>query len=243
MGGRCAIHAPSCGRQTCLLLLVALLLPRAWPLLIKVYWAIRIWYEVCICLGFSKFSFSYRNIVGTGGFSGRAIMRPQDVVLLDMPSSHSHSLSALGDFLGGPSCGLGILFYWIFLYSFPLPHYFSLVCFFPSPPAIHLSIPHHQVWQCFAHIKHLKHQHITSAWFASSPLHPPFTYLPIPHHQVWQCFAHIKHLKHKHITSGLVCFFPSPLPLVHSLTLPQQVSSAIHGSLVVCMGHLGVHRM
>jgi len=80
-------------------------------------------------------------------------------------------------------------------------------------------------------------------WFASSPLHTPFTYLPIPHHQVWQCFAHIKHLKHKHITSGLVCFFPSPLPLVHSLTLPQQVSSAIYGSLVVCMGHLGVHIM
>src|SRR5882724_6568273 len=91
MGGRCAIHAPSCGRQMCLLLLVALLLPRAWPLLIKVYWAIRIWYEVCICLGLSKFSFSYRNIVGTGGFFGRAIMRPRDVVLLDMHSSHSHS--------------------------------------------------------------------------------------------------------------------------------------------------------
>jgi len=48
-------------------------------------------------------------------------------------------------------------------------------------------------------------------------------HLPIPHHQVWQCFAHIKHLKHKHITSGLVRFFPSPLPLVHLLTLPQQV--------------------
>src|SRR5882724_6660018 len=68
-------------------------------------------------------------------------------------------------------------------------------------------------------------------------------HLPIPHHQVWQCFAHIKHLKHQHITSGLVCFFPSPLPLVRLLTHPQQVSSAIHGSLVVCMGHLGVHRM
>src|SRR5882724_7890899 len=234
MGGRCAIHVPSCGRQTCLMMLVTLLLPRAWPLLIKVYWAIRIWYEVCVCLGLSEFSFSYRNIVGTGGFSGRAIMWPRDVVLLDMPSSHSHSLLALGDFLGGPSCGLGMLFYWICplvtptpcrhwgifweghhvasgccsigyaLYSLPLPHYLGLVCFFPSPPAIHL---------------------------------------PIPHHQVWQCFAHIKHLKHKNITSGLVRFFPSPLPLVHLLTLPQQVSSAIHGSLVVCMGHLGVHRM
>src|SRR5882724_13140776 len=41
---------------------------------------------------------------------------------------------------------------------------------------------------------------------------------------------------------SLVCFFPSPLPLVLSLTLPQQVSSTIHGSLVG-MGHLGVHRM
>ena len=70
-----------------------------------------IWDEVCVCLGLSNFSFSYRNIVGTGGFSGRAIMWPRDVVLLDMPSSHSHSLLALGDFLGGPSCGLGMLFY------------------------------------------------------------------------------------------------------------------------------------
>src|SRR5882724_7200220 len=85
MGGRCAIHVPSCGRQTCLMMLVTLLLPRAWPLLIKVYWAIRIWYEVCVCLGLSEFSFSYRNIVGTGGFSGRAIMRPRDVVLLLCP--------------------------------------------------------------------------------------------------------------------------------------------------------------
>src|SRR5882724_8954296 len=68
-----------------------------------------IWDEVYVCLGLSDISFSYRNIVGTGGFSGRAIMRPQDVVLLDMPASHSHS-------------------------------------------------------------------HITSAWFASSPLHLPFTY-------------------------------------------------------------------
>src|SRR5882724_6131072 len=135
-----------------------------------------IWDEVCICLGLSDFYFSYRNIVGTGGFSGRAIMRPRDVVLLDMPSSHSHSLSALGDFLGGPSCGLGMLFYWICPLVTPTPtllrlglllplstrhslthstppglavlhshqaleastHYFGLVCFFPSPPAIHL---------------------------------------------------------------------------------------------------------
>src|SRR5882724_11559267 len=125
----------------------------------------------------------------------------------------------------------------------PTPTLLRLGLLLPLSTAIHLPIPHHQVWQCFTHIKHLKHQHNTSAWFASSPLHLPFTYLPIPHHQVWQCFAHIKHLKHKHITSGLVCFFPSPLPLVHSLTLPQQASSAIYGSLVVCMGHLGVHIM
>src|SRR5882724_10289116 len=78
-----------------------------------------IWDEVCICLGLSEISFSYRNIVGTGGFSGRAIMWPRDVVLLDMPSSHSHSLSALGDFLGGPSCGL--VFYWICPLVTPTP--------------------------------------------------------------------------------------------------------------------------
>src|SRR5882724_11638135 len=80
-----------------------------------------IWDEVCVCLGLSDFFFSYRNIVGTGGFSGRAIMRPRDVVLLDMPSSHPHSLSALGDFLGGPSCGLGMLFYWICPLVTPTP--------------------------------------------------------------------------------------------------------------------------
>src|SRR5882724_10130064 len=146
-----------------------------------------IWDEVCICPGLSKFSFSYRNIVGTGGFSGRAIMWPQDVVPLDMPSSHSHSLLALVDFLGGPSCGLGMLFYWICPLVTPTPtllqlgfllplstchltYPFGLVCFFPSPPAIHLPIPHCQVYQCFAHIKHLRHQHSTLAWFASSPL-------------------------------------------------------------------------
>jgi len=149
--------------------------------------------------------FSYRNIVGTGGFSGRAIMRPWDVVLLDMPSSHSHSLSALGDFLGGPSCSLRMLFYWNIPSSHshsllalgifweghhvasgccsidmplvtPTPTLLQLGFLLPSSPTIHLPIPHHQVWKCFAHIKHLRHQHITSAWFASSPLHLPFTY-------------------------------------------------------------------
>src|SRR5882724_129579 len=135
-----------------------------------------IWYEVCICLGLSKFSFSYRNIVGTGGFSGRAIMWPWDVVLLDMPSGHSHS------------------------------------------------------------------------WFASSPLHPP-SHLPIQlglllplstchllTHSTPPGLAVLcshQALKASAQYFGLVCFFPSPLPLVHSLTLPQQVSSAIHGLLVV----------
>src|SRR5882724_8897761 len=61
-----------------------------------------IWYEVCICLGLSKFSFSYRNIVGTGGFYGRPIMQPQDFVLLDMPSSHSHSHITLDWFSSSP---------------------------------------------------------------------------------------------------------------------------------------------
>jgi len=146
MGGRCAIHVPSCGRQTCLLLLVALLLPWAWPLLIKVYWAIRYGMRYVSALASPNFLFSYRNIVGTGGFSGRAIMRPRDVVLLDMPLVT------------------------------PTPTLLWLGLLLPLFPAIHLPIPHHQVWQCFAHIKHLRHQHITLAWFASSPLHPPFTY-------------------------------------------------------------------
>src|SRR5882724_9235319 len=133
-----------------------------------------IWDEVWICLGLSNFSFSYRNIVGTGGFSGRAIMWPRDVVLLDMP----------------------------------------LVT--PTPTLLQLGLllplfPHHSL------------THSTPPGLA--------------------VLAHIKHLRHQHITLGLVCFFPSPLPLVHLLTLPQQVSSTIHGLLVVCMGHLGVHRM
>src|SRR5882724_12013896 len=108
-------------------------------------------------------------------------MRPQGVVLLDMPSSHSHS-------------------------------------------------------------------HFTSAWFASSPLHLP-SHLPIqlglllplsPCHSLTHstppglAVLHSQQaLKASAQYFGLVCFFPSPLPLVHSLTLPQQVSSAIHGSLVV----------
>jgi len=116
-------------------------------------------------LGLSEFSFSYMNIVGhwgifweghqwpqeclfywicplvtplpvsTGGFSGRAIMQPWDVVLLDMPSSQLPLLSALGAFLGGPSCGLGCCSIGYALVT-PTPHYFSLVCFFPSSPAI-----------------------------------------------------------------------------------------------------------
>jgi len=50
-------------------------------------------------------------------------------------------------------------------------HYFGWFASSPLPLPSHLPIPHCQVWQCFAHIKHLRHQHITLAWFASSPLH------------------------------------------------------------------------
>src|SRR5882724_12013897 len=134
-------------------------------------------------------------------------MRPRDVVQLDMPSSHSHFLLALGDFLGGPSCGLRVLFYWICPLVIPTPtllqlglllplstchltYPFSLVCFFPSPPAIHLPIPHHQVWQCFTHSKHLRHQHSTLAWFASSllPCHL-FIHSPSPNRFLPQYMA------------------------------------------------------
>src|SRR5882724_12736866 len=108
MGGRCAIHVPSCGRQTCLLLLVALLPPQAWPLLIKVYWAIQIWYEVCICLGLRIFFFLQEHC-GHWGIFWEGHHAASGCCSIAMPSSHSHS-------------------------------------------------------------------HITSAWFASSPLHPPFTY-------------------------------------------------------------------
>src|SRR5882724_11118533 len=99
-------------------------------------------------------------------------MQPWDVVLLDMPSSHSHSLSALGDFLGGPSCGLGMLFYWICPLVTPTPcwhwgifwegHHVASGCCSIAMPSSH------------------SHSHITSAWFASSPLHPPFTYPSTP---------------------------------------------------------------
>src|SRR5882724_7224672 len=83
MGGRCAIHVPSCGRQTCLLLLVTLLPPQSWPLLIKVYWAIQYGMRYASALASPTFLFP------TG------------------------TLWALGAFLGGPSCGLRMLFYWI----------------------------------------------------------------------------------------------------------------------------------
>src|SRR5882724_7269455 len=132
-----------------------------------------IWYEVCICLGLSKFSFSYRNIVGTGGLSGRAIMWPRDVVLLDMP----------------------------------------LVT--PTPTLLQLGL-----------LLPLSTRH--------SLTHSTLPGLAVLHsHQALKASAQY---------FGLVCFFPSPLPLVRLLTLPQQVSSEIHGSLVG-MGHLGVHRM
>src|SRR5882724_10834896 len=124
MGGRCAIHAPSCGRQTCLLLLVALLPPQAWPLLIKVYWAIQ--YRMRYASALASLTFLFPT--GT--------------------------LWALGAFLGGQSCGLGMLFYWIYPLVTPtllqlglllplstrhLTYPFGLVCFFPSPPAISLT--------------------------------------------------------------------------------------------------------
>src|SRR5882724_1640566 len=61
-------------------------------------------------------------------------MWPWDVVLLDMPSSHSHSLSALGDFLGGPSCGLRMLFYWICPLVTPTPTLLQLGLLLPLFP-------------------------------------------------------------------------------------------------------------
>src|SRR5882724_331602 len=91
VGSRCAIHVPSCGRQTCLLLLVTLLLPRAWPLLIKVYRAIRYGMRYASALASLTFLFP------TG------------------------TLWALGDFMGGPSCGLRMLFYWICPLVTPTP--------------------------------------------------------------------------------------------------------------------------
>src|SRR5882724_2754312 len=90
------------------------------------------------------------------------------------------------------------------------------------------------------------HSHFTSAWFASSPLHLPshlpiwlgfllplstchsITHSPPPGLAVLRSHQALK-ASAQHF--GFVCFFPSPLPLVHSLTLPQQVSSTIHGWL------------
>src|SRR5882724_3884839 len=101
-----------------------------------------IWDEVCVCLGLSEFSFSYRNIVGTGGFYGRAIMWPRDVVLLLcplvtptptllqlgllLPLSTRHSLTH------STPPGLAVLHSHQALEA--STHYFGLVCFFPSPP-------------------------------------------------------------------------------------------------------------
>src|SRR5882724_11356975 len=68
-------------------------------------------------------------------------MLPQDGCTIGYASSHSHSHIALAWFASSPL----------------------------HPPS-HLPIPHHQVWQCFAHIKHLRHKHSTLACFASSPL-------------------------------------------------------------------------
>src|SRR5882724_3547582 len=164
MGGRCAIHAPSCGRQTCLLLLVSLLPPRAWPLLIKVYWALQYGMRYASALASPTFLFP------TG------------------------TLWELGSFLGGPSCSLRMLFYWICPLVTPTPTLHQLGLLLP------LSTCH-------------------------SLTHSTLPGMAVLHsHQVLKASAQY---------FGLVCFFPSPLPLVHSLTLPQQVSSTIHGSLVV----------
>src|SRR5882672_10793204 len=76
MCSRCAIHAPSCGRQTCLLLLVTLLLPQACPFLIKVYWAIQYGMRYVSTLASPTFFFCT-------GFSGRALCGHWDAVLLD----------------------------------------------------------------------------------------------------------------------------------------------------------------
>src|SRR5882724_9235318 len=78
------------------------------------------------------------------------------------------TLWALGDFLGGPSCGLRMLFYWI--------------CPLVTPtPCRHWGIfweGHHVTSGCcsIGYASSHSHSHITSAWFASSPLPPPFTY-------------------------------------------------------------------
>src|SRR5882724_7637938 len=135
MGGRCAIHAPSCGRQMFLLLLVTLMPPQAWPLLIKVDWVIRYGMRYVSALASPTFPFP------TG------------------------TLWALGAFLGGPSCGLGMLFNWICPLVTPTPcwhwgtfwegHHAASGCCFIGYASSH------------------SHSHFTLAWFASSPLHPP----------------------------------------------------------------------
>jgi len=137
--------------------------------------------------------FSYRNIVGSGGF------------------------------LGGPSCGLRMLFYWI-CSSHSTPTLLQLGLLFPLHPHS-LPIPP----PCLAvlrHIKHLRHQHITSAWFSSSPLHLPIP-LPIPHHQSGMLHSH-QVLKASAQYFGWFASSPLPCHLVHSLTSPTG-SSAIHG--------------
>jgi len=85
VGGR---HAPAVG---------CIAAAQAWPLLIKVYGPFNMGWGMCLPWPLWLFFFLQEHC-GTGGFSGRAIMWPLDVVLLDMPSSHSHSLSALGIF-------------------------------------------------------------------------------------------------------------------------------------------------
>src|SRR5882672_10632915 len=63
-----------------------------------------------------------------------------------MPYSHSHSLSVLWAFSGRALCAhwdAVLLDNSIVTPAFPLPHYFGLVCFIPSPPAISFTYPFH----------------------------------------------------------------------------------------------------
>src|SRR5882724_6272640 len=104
------------------------------------------------------------------------------------------TLWALGDFLGGPSCGLRM----VVLLDMPLVT--------PTPTLLWLGL-------------------LLPLSTCHSLTHSTLPGLAVLHsHQALEASIHY---------FSLVCFFPSPLPLVCSLTLPQQVSSTIHGSLVV----------
>src|SRR5882724_6372985 len=117
------------------------------------------------------------------------------------------TLWELGDFLGGPSCGLRMLFYWICPLVTPTPcqhwgifwegHHATLGCCSIAMPSSH------------------SHSHITSAWFASSPLHrhslthstPPGLAV-LRSHQALEASTHY---------FGLVCFFLLRVSALHYL--------------------------